>query len=108
MSTIQLLSTGAELSPLLYPIILIAGIGTTVLFGLSLIVYIRRRTRHHLFITLALAALLSRSIVGFATVRGLVPMNAHHIIEHTLDFLIAALILLAVYYSRREPSYSGS
>ncbi|WP_148258260.1 DUF7471 family protein [Halalkalicoccus jeotgali] len=45
------------------------------------------------------SALAVQSVVNAGTVFGFVPMIAHHLIKHTLDLLIAALALYAVYRS---------
>lgn len=92
----------------LLSIICLAGIGTTVLFLISVIAYRRRRTPQYLLIMTALYALVLQSLIGAGTVFGVVPMIAHHLIEHTLDFLIAVLILYAVYRSGPDPSQQMS
>jgi len=84
-------------SPLLLAVILIAGVGTGVLFAVSIVAYHRRRSRQFFLISVAVGALLSRAIVGAGTVLGYVPMWAHHFVEHSLDFFIAAIVLYAVY-----------
>ena len=90
---------GVEGSLLLLAIIFLAGLGTGTLFFASLVAWSRRRTLKYSLITLAVGALFFRSIVGVGTVMGVVPMTIHHILEHSFDFLIAALILFAVYRS---------
>jgi len=77
-------------------VVVVAGLGTSVLFAVSLAAYRRRRAQYRL-IALAVGALLARSIVGAGTVLGVVPMPVHHLVAHSLDFLIAALVLYAVY-----------
>lgn len=91
-------STG--LSPVVYPILAVATAGTATLFVLSLVVYWRRQSAPFLFVTVAIGLLVVRSVVGFGTVAGLVPMTVHHLLEHGFDFLIAALVLLAAYVTR--------
>lgn len=81
----------------LLAVIAVAGIGTAVLFAVSLVAYHRRRRSQYLLISVAVGALLARSVVGAGTVLGHVPMPVHHFVEHSLDFLIAATILYAVY-----------
>lgn len=83
----------------LLAVILLAGIGTTVLFLIGAAAYSRRRTTPYLLLTVALGALVARTVVGLGTVVGVVPMPVHHLVEHGIDFLIAALILSAVYLS---------
>ncbi|GEM_PF-503843 len=97
--------SAARHSPLLMTVLVLAGIGTTLLFLLGVVAYRRRRTRPYLLITLALAALVVRTVVGLGTVYGHVPMGLHHLVEHGLDFLIAVFLLTAVYLS--GPRSSG-
>ena len=78
-------------------VVVVAGLGTSVLFAVSLAAYRRRRRAQYRLIALAVGALLARSIVGAGTVLGVVPMPVHHLVAHSLDFLIAALVLYAVY-----------
>lgn len=101
---------GLDGSPLLLGIILLAGLGTGVLFLASLVVCYRRRSLRYLLVTVAVGALFARSLIGFGTVYGMVPMPVHHLLEHSLDFLIAALILFAVYRSKSDttPTSLGS
>lgn len=95
-------------SPILFSIIVLASFGTTALFLISLITYRRRRTIHYLLITIALGLLVVRTIVGFGTLFGIIPMTVHHLVEHSFDFLIAVLILYTVYIKgvTRNPEYS--
>ena len=85
--------------PLLSWVLLTAAGVTTVLFGLSLVVTYRRRSRRYLLVSATLAALLSRSLVGLLTLRGLLSPGSHHFFEHGLDAVIAVLLLAAVYDS---------
>lgn len=96
---------GVEGSLLLLGIIVLAGIGTGVLFVVSALAYRQRRSARYLLITVAVGALFLRSIVGVGTVLGVVPMPMHHLVEHSLDFFIAALVLFAVL--RSAPSDLG-
>jgi len=89
--------SGVHGSRALLAVITLAALGTVVVFALSLAAYYRRRETSYLLISLAVGALLVRSAVGFGTVRGDVPMLYHHLVEHTLDFLIAVLVLCAAY-----------
>lgn len=91
--------SGVHYSLPLIGIILAAGLGTATLFALSVLAFARRRTRQYLLVTVALGALVVRSVVGLGTVLALVPMPIHHLVGHGLDVLIAALVLLAIYLS---------
>jgi hypothetical protein len=84
-------------SPVLLAVIACAGIGTGVLFLVSFVAYRRRRTGQYRLISAAVGVLVLRSLVGAGTVLGIVPMPVHHFVEHSLDFLIAAMVLYAVY-----------
>ena len=84
----------------LVSVLVMASIGTGVLFIGSVLAWYRRREQRYVLIMLAVGALFARSAIGFGTVYGHVPMEAHHIIEHSLDFMIAGLILYAVYRSK--------
>lgn len=86
-----------EFAPLLVAGLVLAGLGTLSLFVLSVVAYTRRLQQRYLLICLALGALATRTVVGWGTVFGVVPMTAHHVVAHLLDFLIALLVLYAVY-----------
>lgn len=86
-----------EGSLLLLAVALVAGIGTGVLFVISVVAYRRRRGTQYRLIAAAVGVLLFRSVVGAGTILGVVPMPIHHFLEHSLDFLIAAIVLYAVY-----------
>ncbi|MCU4925441.1 hypothetical protein OB905_05485 [Halobacteria archaeon AArc-dxtr1] len=88
-----------QLAPVLLALIVLAGIGTTVLFVCGLVAYSRRRSTRYLLISIVLGLLAVRSVVGLGTVFGFVPMAGHHLIGHGIDFTIAVLILYAVYRS---------
>jgi len=88
---------GVEGSIPLLVVVAVAGIGTGVLFFVSLLAYRRRRTQQYRLVCVAVGVLFARSVVGAGTVLGYVPMPVHHFLEHSLDFLIAAIVLYAVY-----------
>ncbi len=88
---------GVEGSLPLLAVVFVAGLGTGLLFLVSLVAYRRRRSAQYALISVAVGALLARSVVGAGTVLGVVPMPVHHFLEHSLDFLIAAVVLYAVY-----------
>jgi heme/copper-type cytochrome/quinol oxidase subunit 3 len=85
-----------QLAPVLLGLILIAGAGTGLLFLAAVVAYRRRGTRRYLLITGALGALFVRSIVGTATVFGVIPMVVHHLASHGLDLLVAATLLFVI------------
>lgn len=91
------LSTG-EATALLV-VLALATTGTLTLFLVALIAYRRRGTTVYLLLMVALGLLVVRSLLGFGTALGVVPMPVHHIVEHSSDFAIAALVLYALYRS---------
>lgn len=93
-----------QLAPLLVLLLILATIGTAILFVAGLVAYSRRRTTRYLLITIVLGLLVARSVTGLGTVFGIVPMTIHHFVEHSFDFLIAVLLLYAVY--RSHPSHA--
>jgi hypothetical protein len=97
--------SGAEAAAILVVLVL-ATLGTATLFLTGLVGYRRRRTRVYLLMTAALGILVSRSVIGFGTVLGIVPMPVHHLIEHGSDFAVATLVLYAL-YSTGTPSRAG-
>ncbi|ELY44267.1 DUF7471 family protein [Natronorubrum sulfidifaciens] len=103
-TTVCLVSFGDWLAPSLAPVlvgvIVLAVSGTLVLFFIGLFGYLQRRTTQYLVLLVVLGALVVRSIVGMGTVLGLVPMTAHHLIEHSSDVFIAALLLSLIIWSR--------
>lgn len=94
--------SGGELAALL-AVLGLATLGTAALFVIGLEGYRRRRSRVYLLVTTALGLLLARSVMGFGTVLGVVPMPVHHLVEHGSDFVVATLVLYAL-YSRGSPS----
>lgn len=88
-----------QLAPVLVAVIALAALGTTVLFVVGVVAYARRRTARYCLIAVVLGVLVVRSLTGLGTVFGLVPMTVHHLVEHGFDFLIAVLVLYAVYRS---------
>lgn len=81
----------------LLAILALATTGTAILFTIALVAYVRRRTPVYLLLTVALGLLVGRSIVGFGTAVGLVPMPVHHLLEHGSDFALAVIVLFAIY-----------
>jgi len=94
--------SGGELAALL-AVLGLATLGTAALFVIGLVGYRRRRSRVYLLVATALGLLLARSVMGFGTVLGIVPMPVHHLVEHGSDFVVATLVLYAL-YSRGSPS----
>lgn len=95
-------------APVLIAVILLAAVGTTVLFLAGLVGYWRRRTVRHGTIAVVLGLLVVRSIVGLGTVFGVVPMVVHHLLEHGIDVVIAGLLLYVLFAHGSRSSSSDS
>jgi hypothetical protein len=89
--------TGTE-AVLLLVVLGLATLGTTTLFLVGVVGYRRRGNRVYLLVAVALGLLVTRSVLGFGTALGLVPMPVHHLVEHGSDVAIAALLLYALYH----------
>ncbi|WP_010546774.1 DUF7471 family protein [Natronobacterium lacisalsi] len=89
-----------SIAPLLFAIVAFAAVGTLTLFIVGLIGYARRSTFRYRVLTVALGALVVRSIVGAGTTFGLVPMVVHHLVGHGADLLVAWLLLYLLYCER--------
>lgn len=81
-------------------VLFLAGIASAVIVGLAIAAFAQRRSRSYLLITIALATLLARTGVGGLAMIDIIPLELHHLIEHTLDGAMAVLLIAAVYYAR--------
>jgi len=83
------------------PVVLaLAGLGSSILIGLALAALVRRRSWSYLLVTLALATLLARTAVAVLTMNAVIADETHHLLEHGLDVVMAALVVAAVYTAR--------
>lgn len=86
----------------------VAGLGAAALAGAALAVFLRRRSRSYLLVAFAFVALLGRTAVAVASLAGMVALDYHHLLEHGLDVVMAALVVAAVYYARSvDPATTG-
>lgn len=96
---------GSTIDPGLAIVLGLAGLATAVLAGLGLAVFLRRRSRPYLLIALALGTLFARTVVAVLAMMGVLNDSPHHLLEHGLDTVMAALVVSAVYYARSiEPT----
>lgn len=86
--------------PVLIALLALAGIAAATLLGLALAGFARRRSASYLLVALALGTLLVRVVVASAAMGGLLTDPDHHLAEHVLDVLMAALVIAAVYTAR--------
>lgn len=94
--------------PWLVEVLTLAALGSLALVALGLAGLLRRRSVPFLLVALALGTLLARSAVAVLTLHGVVPTDAHHVLEHGLDVAMAALVLGAVYYARQVERRSSA
>nr|WP_158059473.1 hypothetical protein [Halorussus halophilus] len=85
----------------------LAGVGSALVLALALAAFLRRRTRSYLLVALALATLLARTAVATLSLTGSVADGSHHVFEHGLDVVMAALVIAAVYDARSARTVTG-
>jgi heme A synthase len=89
-------------------VLVIAGGASLIVVGLAIAAFARRRSRSYLLIALALLTLLARSVAGGLAVGELLPVGTHHLMEHSLDGVMAVLLIAAVYFARTtDPTVGG-
>ena len=81
--------------------LVLAGVASLVVVCLGAIALSQRRSLSYLLVFLALSVLFVRTAVAALTVVGILPGASHHVLEHGLDFVMAGLVIVAVYYARR-------
>jgi Na+/serine symporter len=79
----------------------VAAVAAALLVGVALAALLRRRSVPYLLVTLALATLLARTLVGVGVMVGGVDDATHHTLEHGLDVVMAGLVIAAVWTARR-------
>jgi purine-cytosine permease-like protein len=95
-----ILHATASIDPAMVVVLAFAGLSSAVVVGLALAAFLQRRSRPYLLILLALATLLARTAVPGLEFLQLVSPTEHHILEHALDVVMAALVIAAVYNAR--------
>jgi Fe2+ transport system protein B len=88
-------------------VLLVAGVGSLVVASLAAAALARRRSRSYLLVALALGTLAARTGVAVVSVSGFLAYPTHHLVEHALDAVMAALVVAAVYYARRAERAVG-
>lgn len=86
---------------LLMLLVALGGLASAGVIGLALAALVRRRSWPYLLVTLALGTLLARTGAAVASLWLLLPEGIHHLLEHALDVLMAALVIAAVVTARR-------
>jgi hypothetical protein len=92
---------GVSLSESLLIIALSVGTVFSILVALlSFVAFLRRRTISYLFISVAFSTFLGKTSLGLTYLLGRMNAEMHHSLEHSLDVVMIALVLTAVYYAR--------
>jgi hypothetical protein len=92
---------GGSLSDSLLIIALSAGTVFSILVALlSFVAFLKRRTISYLLIAVAFSTFLGKTSLGLTYLMGRMNPEMHHSFEHTLDVIMMALVLAAVYYAR--------
>ncbi|MHB9287151.1 hypothetical protein ACKVMT_08935 [Halobacteriales archaeon Cl-PHB] len=81
-------------------VLLLAGLGASVVIGLALAAFARRRSRPYLLVVLAVATILLRTVVAALSLQGTVSTARHHLAEHLLDVVMVGLVIAAVVTAR--------
>ena len=101
--SIALPSNISQANVVLLGLIVLAGLAAAVLVSLGLVAFSRRQSYSYLLVVLALGTLLCKALAGGFTIVGILPTDLHHTVEHGLDFVMALLLIAAVYYARTTP-----
>lgn len=85
--------------------LLVAALGVGAVFSvlvalLAFVAFYRRRTVSYLLIAVAFSTFLGKTSLGIVYLTGRVSVDVHHALEHALDVVMLALVLVAVYYAR--------
>lgn len=78
-------------------------LGSAILVSVAGVVLLRRRTWPYLFITVAIGMLVVRAAVGFLTLAGVVAVDLHHYMEHSIDLFAILALFAAIYFARTSP-----
>lgn len=84
----------------MFAVLALAAVGSALVLALALAALVRRRSRSHLLVALALSTLLARTGVAVLSAMGRIGPDLHHVLEHGLDVTMAGLVIAAVYDAR--------
>lgn len=87
----------------LFVTLVATGLGAAGLVAAGAAATLRRRRAAYGLVTLALAAIVLRTVVGGSFLLGHLGGAVHHLLEHLLDGAIIGLLLGAIYLARRRP-----
>lgn len=81
-------------------VLAVAGLGASLLVAVSSLALFRRQSLSYFLVTLAIVTFLFRSFLGVVMLGGLVSLQTHHLLEHTLDAVLVGFLFMAVYAAR--------
>lgn len=81
-------------------VIALSGIATGVLAAVGLVALSRRRSPTYFLVATALSLLAVRAVVGLLAFAGVMDVGLHNFVEHGLDFVIAVLLIAAIFEAR--------
>lgn len=88
-------------------VLLVGGVGAVILTVIAGLALLRRRSWSYLHITAAISAIALRAGIGAVAVNNGLPVQNHHLLEHTLDAFVVGLLFSAIYAARTvEPRRS--
>lgn len=93
-------STGLDGTFVVASMIFLSGIASVSLAVVAVLAFNRRRTPPYFFVASALVVLAAKAFVGGLTLAGMFELRTHHVIEHGLDFVMAVMLIGAVYVAR--------
>ncbi|MFB6124459.1 MAG: hypothetical protein ABEJ59_00685 [Halanaeroarchaeum sp.] len=88
-------------------VVALAGMASVALATIGVLAFRERRTKPYCFVAAALVVLAVKAFVGGVTLAGLLGVRTHHIIEHGLDFLMAVMLITAIYAARRPTKFDS-
>jgi len=92
---------GVSISDSLLIVVLSVGTVFSILVALlSFVAFVRRRTMSYLLMAVAFSTFLGKTSLGLTYVMGRMSADMHHSFEHSLDVVMMALVLAAVYSAR--------
>ncbi len=85
---------------LLHVVVILTAIITGLLAAVALIALSRRRSAPYLLVAMALLALAAKAMVALVTIGGYIDGATHNLLEHSLDLVVAVLLIAAIVEAR--------
>lgn len=81
-------------------LVVLSVVTSAALALIAVLAFRRRPSLSYLLVAAALVLFAVKALVGGLTVAGLLGFDAHYAVEHGLDFLMALLLIGAIYAAR--------